>query len=88
MPAEVCEVADAFAEMDRKGFGARYTCLHANKYFSREENWAKDQEYMHDLFIRMNRLKKFYRRAAQESRAVVFYTDDPLDMFFEPGEAP
>jgi hypothetical protein len=88
MPGEVRDQADALDKIDRKGFRERYMRLPPNKLFDHMDSWAKDDEYMHELFVNMNKLKKFYRRAAQERRAVMFYTDDPLDYFFEPSIAP
>lgn len=88
MPEEARDVAEALDEIDRKGFRERYMRLTPNKYFHHMDSWAKDDEYMHELFVKLNRLKRFYRRAAREGRAVLFYTDDPLAWFFEPSIVP
>lgn len=84
MPGEVRDVAEALDKIDRRGFRERYMRLPPNKFFDHRDSWAKDDEYMYELYVSLNRLKEFYRRAAQEGRAVMFYTDDPLDWFFEP----
>jgi hypothetical protein len=88
MPEEVRDVAEALDKIDRKAFRDRYMRLPPNKFFDHRDSWAKDDEYMYEMFVNMGKLKKFYRRAVQEGRAVMFYTDDPLDWFFEPGTAP
>jgi hypothetical protein len=41
--------------------------------------------YLDELYEKLVGLRDFYRSAAKESRAVLFYTDDPLDYFFKPG---
>ena len=80
MPQEVRDVADALETIDKEEFRARYMRLSGD--LIHRENWAKvDQEYQYDLWIRLNKLKRFYRRAAIEARAVMFYTDDPLNYF-------
>jgi len=48
---------------------------------------ARDDEYLYELSIRLNKLKRFYRRASAGGRAVMFYTDDPLDWSFQPSAA-
>src|SRR5262245_54045135 len=88
MPGAVRDVAEALDKIDRKAFRDRYMRLPPNKFFDHGDSWAKDDEYMYELFVNLGKLKRFYRRAAQEGRAVMFYTDVPLDWFFEPGTAP
>lgn len=88
MPGEVRDVAEALDRIDRKGFHERYMRLPPKKFFVRSDRWAKDEEYLYELFVNLNKLKRFYRSAAQEGRAVVFYTDDPLDWFLESSTAP
>jgi hypothetical protein len=87
MPREVRDIAEALDKIDRKGFRERYMRLLSNRFFDHLDNWARDDEYMYKLFVRLNRLKKFYRRAAHEGRAVIFYTDAPLGWFFGPSTA-
>ena len=88
MPAEVRDVAEVLDNIDRRAFRERYMRLPPNKFFNHRDSWAKDDHYAYELFINLNKLKKFYRTAAAEGRAVIFYTDDPLDYFFEPGGDP
>jgi len=84
MPGEVRDVAEALDKIDRAGFRDRYMRLPPNNFFDHRDSWAKDEQYMYEVFVNLNKLKKFYRRAAQEGWAVMFYTDDPLNYFFEP----
>jgi hypothetical protein len=80
MPDEVRDVAESLERMDRAQLDARYARLPQQAF--EHMNWAKDEEYRYELWKRLNKLKRFYRRTALEGRAVVFYTDDPLDYFF------
>jgi hypothetical protein len=82
MPAEVRDVSEALDKIDKADFSGRYMRLPQDEF--RRENWAKDEEYQYDLWMRLNRLKKFYRWAAEEGHAVMFFTDDPLDYFYKP----
>jgi hypothetical protein len=82
MPGEVGDVAEALDQIDRRGLRETYMRLPPNRFFDRQGSWARDEEY--DLFVRLKKLKRFYRRAAQEGRWVIFYTDDPLDWYFDP----
>lgn len=84
MPEEVGDVAEALDKIDRGGLRETYVRLPPNRFFSRRGSWARDEEDVYDLFVRLNRLRRFYRKAAQEGRSVVFYTDDALDWYFEP----
>jgi hypothetical protein len=47
-----------------------------------------DDEYGAYLCEILEELREFYHRSAQESRAVMFYTDDPLDYFFKSDSTP
>ncbi|MEO6810308.1 MAG: DUF1877 family protein [Isosphaeraceae bacterium] len=82
MPDDVGHVAEALAKIDKHDFRERYTRVPSDDLFHRETG-AKDDEYQYELYAQMCKLKTFYQRAAQEGRAVIFYTDDPLDMFFK-----
>jgi hypothetical protein len=85
MPDEVRDVAEALAGFGRGELRERYARLPQEFH---EATWAKDEEYLFDLLVRMNRLRKFYQRAAQEGRAVMFYTDDPLDYLYKANSPP
>lgn len=86
MPGQVRDVAEALARVDRKELRARYGRLPLDE--ARGDNRAEQEDYLYDLYVRMVKLGRFYRRAAREGRAVIFYADDPLDYFFEPNDRP
>jgi Domain of unknown function (DUF1877) len=82
MPNEVVDVAKALDLTDEADFRKR--CGVALPTLS-EELGAKAGRYLDELYEKLVGLRDFYRRAAQEGRAVLFYTDEPLDYFFKPG---
>jgi hypothetical protein len=84
MPGEVADVAEALGRIDRRWLRETYMQLPPNNFFERRGSWARDEEDVYELFVRLNKLRRFYRKAAQERRSVVFYTDDPLDWYFDP----
>jgi Domain of unknown function (DUF1877) len=86
MPGQVRDVAEALAGLDRKELRARYMRLPLDE--APGDDWAKDEEHLYDLYVRMVKLRRFYQRAAREGRAVMFYTDDSLDYFFKPNDRP
>jgi hypothetical protein len=78
MPNEVRDLAEALDHLDKGWFQDRFKGLFASEYTSRG-----DLEGDSERFWQMaSELRDFYRRAADTGRAVVFYTDDPLDHFF------
>jgi hypothetical protein len=81
MPEEVSDVADALDSIDRADFRVRYTRLPEGGF--RSQNWAREEEYQYDLWIKLNKLRRFYRRAAGAGQAILFYTDVPLDYFYK-----
>ena len=84
MPREVADVAESLGRIDRRWLRETYMQLPPNNFFERRGSWASDGEDVYELFVRLNKLRRFYRKAAQERRSVVFYTDDPLDWYFDP----
>jgi hypothetical protein len=87
MPDEVGKVAEALARIDKHDLRKRYARVPSDDLFGRQ-TWAEDDNYRYDLYVQMCKLKMFYQRAAREGRAVVFYTDDPLNMFFKDERPP
>ena len=81
VPEEVRDVAQALNAIDKKHFKERYMRLPSGEFH--RDTLAKTEEYLNELYAQMIRLREFYQRAAEEARAVVFYTDDPLDYFFK-----
>jgi hypothetical protein len=86
MPEEVPDVAEALDKIDRQDFIERSMRLFPGEFDP--DTWAEGEEYLNDLYFRMTNLREFYHRAAQDGRAVVFYTDDPLDYFFKGDDPP
>jgi hypothetical protein len=82
MPNEVVDVAEALDRLDETDFRKR--CGVALPRLS-EELGPTAGRYLDELNEKMAGLSDFYRTAAREGRAVLFYTDDPLDYFFKPG---
>jgi Domain of unknown function (DUF1877) len=82
MPTEVVDVAEALARLDESDF--RIRCDVALPALSKELG-STGGRYLDELNEKLKGLRDFYRRAAQEGRAVIFYTDDPLDYFFKTG---
>ena len=50
-----------------------------------KELGATAGRYLDELYEKLEGLRGFYRSAASEGRAVLFYTDNPLDLFFKKG---
>jgi Domain of unknown function (DUF1877) len=82
MPNEVVDVAEALDLMDEPEIRRR--CGVALPRLS-EELGATAGQYQGELYEKLVGLRDFYRHAAQEGRAMLFYTDDPLDYFFKTG---
>jgi hypothetical protein len=77
VPNEVVDVAGALARLDREWVHRRF------KLYSSE--YASSAELDHDVerfWWMLDELRHFYGKAAESNRAVVFYTDDSLDVFF------
>ena len=75
-PAEVREVAGAMDAIDEAGFRERYDRLLA-PITDRE---AHHRWFPH-FFELFDALRAFYAQAADQGKAIVFYSDDGLDMF-------
>ena len=82
MPNEVVDVAEALELMDESEFRRR--CGVALPRLSEALGSAAGR-YLDELYEKLVGLRDFYRSAAREGRAILFYTDDPLDYFFRPG---
>jgi hypothetical protein len=84
-PEEVVDVAEALDRVDQADFGRRYRdALPA--FPSGVRPIAK--RYLAEFYEKLLGLRDFYQYAAREGRAVLFYTDDPLDYFFKTDSAP
>jgi hypothetical protein len=86
MPDEVRDVFEALDKIDQPELTARHMRLPQDQFHL--EDSARDEEYTNDLWMKLNKLNEFYCMAAKEGRAVMFYTDDPLDYFFKPPPLP
>jgi Domain of unknown function (DUF1877) len=79
---EVNDVAQALGKLEKGWFHERFISLFAKDY-SPDDDPESDCE----LFWQMvEDLRNFYWKASSNGRAVVFYTDDPLDYFFRRSE--
>jgi hypothetical protein len=78
VPNEVVDVAGALARLDQGWFRRRFNELYSLEYPSRA---ALDDD-VERFWSMLEELRQFYGRAAESNRAVVFYTDDSLDVFF------
>ena len=76
MPNEVADVAEALELMDETEF--RKGCGVALPRLSKELGPTAGR-YLDELYEKLVGLRDFYRSAAREGRAMLFYTDDPLD---------
>ena len=81
---EVVDVAEALGRVDEGDFRSRYrNALPA--FPSQVRPIAK--RYLAEFYEKLVGLRDFYQRAARKRRAVLFYTDDPLDDFFRADSA-
>jgi hypothetical protein len=84
IPNDVVHVAEALRMLDENDFRSRYRkALPAFPSSIR----PIAMKYFADYYERLHGLRDFYQLAAREGRAVLFYTDDPLDYFFKPDSA-
>jgi len=82
MPEEVVDVAQALGRLDETDFRTRYDLALPK---SSEEFGSAAGSYFDELYEKLAGLRDFDQSAAREGRAVLFYTDDPLDYFVKTG---
>jgi hypothetical protein len=77
-PEQVRETAEALSRLDEPWLRKRLLELFPEEFdaFSAEVGWY------YGLLLE---LKGFYRKSAEEGRAILFYTDDCLSYFYKPG---
>ncbi len=85
MAEEVIDVAESLDLLDKNGFRRRYEA--APPAFPGGFR-SMAGRYLDEFYEKLAGLRNVYRSAAQEGRAVLFYTDDPLDYFFSTDSAP
>jgi hypothetical protein len=80
MPGEVADVAEALGRVDEADFRRRYQ----GALPAFPNNFRPiAMKYLAEFYEKLLGLRDFYRLAAREGRAVLSYTDDPLDGFFK-----
>jgi hypothetical protein len=79
------DIAAALPSLDEKLFKQRFMALYAKEYKGEEHLLKRDCA---DCYANLRQLQDFYRETAARGLGVVFYTDDPLSYFFDPGGKP
>jgi hypothetical protein len=79
MPEAVRDVARALEQLTWQDWRDRFMSVYA-----REQNGISDAQ-TEEYYRKLAELRQFYRSAASEGLAIVFYTDDCLSYFFSPG---